>query len=70
MAILVAQRYFVSFSKSWLSNTPGVQTGTQLLYEMHREAVEKEFDDPNTSDIIPFVLDAMIVAVLSQLATN
>ncbi|KAF4966915.1 hypothetical protein FSARC_5448 [Fusarium sarcochroum] len=40
-----------------------------VLHEMHNDAVETEFQDPNTPETIPHVLDAMIVAVLSQ-ATN
>lgn len=38
----------------------------RVLHELHHSAVEEEFKDPNTPDTIPFVLDAMIVAVLSQ----
>lgn len=38
----------------------------RVLDEMHNEDVEKEFQDPYTPDTIPHVLDAMIVAVLSQ----
>lgn len=37
-----------------------------ILYRLHNEAVEAEFDDANTPETIPFVLDALIVAVLSQ----
>lgn len=36
------------------------------LGKLHAEDVEKEFDDENTPETIPHVLDAMIVAVLSQ----
>lgn len=38
----------------------------RVLYDMHNDDVEKEFQDPYTPDTIPHVLDAMIVAVLSQ----
>ena len=38
----------------------------RVLHKMHHEAVAKEFDDENTPETIPHVLDAMIVAVLSQ----
>ncbi|KNG47860.1 base excision dna repair protein [Stemphylium lycopersici] len=37
-----------------------------ILWDLHNDAVEAEFDDTNTPETIPFVLDAMIVAVLSQ----
>lgn len=37
-----------------------------ILYELHNDAVESEFRDANTPETIPFVLDALIVAVLSQ----
>lgn len=40
-----------------------------VLHDMHREAVDKEFADEYTPETIPHVLDAMIVAILSQ-ATN
>jgi endonuclease-3 len=36
------------------------------LKELHQEAVEAEFADENTPDTIPHVLDAMIIAILSQ----
>lgn len=36
-----------------------------VLHEMHHLDVEKEFNDPNTPETIPYVLDAMMVAVLS-----
>lgn len=36
------------------------------LGRLHAEAVEKEFDDENTPETIPHVLDAMMVAILSQ----
>ena len=38
----------------------------RVLYEMHNDAVEEEFKDPNVPDTIPHVLDAIIIAVLSQ----
>ncbi|KAI9159191.1 putative DNA glycosylase [Paramyrothecium foliicola] len=38
----------------------------ELLYKLHNDAVEAEFKDANTPETIPFVLDALIVAVLSQ----
>lgn len=38
----------------------------RVLHELHHDDVEEEFNDPNTPETIPFVLDAMIVAVLSQ----
>lgn len=37
-----------------------------MLNEKHRADVEEEFRDPNTPETIPHVLDAMVVAVLSQ----
>lgn len=37
-----------------------------MLNHRHRAAVEVEFKDPNTPETIPHVLDAMMVAVLSQ----
>jgi endonuclease-3 len=36
------------------------------LKELHQEAVEAEFADENTPETIPHVLDAMIIAILSQ----
>lgn len=41
----------------------------RVLHDMHREAVDEEFKDEYTPETIPHVLDAMIVAILSQ-ATN
>ncbi|KAF5677813.1 base excision dna repair [Fusarium heterosporum] len=38
----------------------------RLLKELHGAEVEQEFKDVNTPKTIPFVLDAMIVATLSQ----
>jgi hypothetical protein len=40
-----------------------------VLHDMHRRAVDNEFKDEYTPETIPHVLDAMIVAILSQ-ATN
>jgi endonuclease-3 len=40
-----------------------------VLHDMHREADDEEFKDAYTPETIPHVLDAMIVAILSQ-ATN
>ncbi|KAF2819315.1 DNA glycosylase [Ophiobolus disseminans] len=37
-----------------------------MLYSLHNSAVEAEFNDTITPETIPFVLDAMMVAVLSQ----
>lgn len=37
-----------------------------VLNQKHRADVEEEFRDPNTPETIPHVLDAMVVAVLSQ----
>ncbi|THY00341.1 DNA glycosylase [Aureobasidium pullulans] len=37
-----------------------------VLHKMHHEAVAKEFADPDTPETIANVLDAMIIAVLSQ----
>lgn len=37
-----------------------------VLHEMHSEAVAEEFNDENTPETIPHVLDAMVIAVLSQ----
>ena len=36
------------------------------LHGLHAEAVKKEFEDENTPDTIPHVLDAMMIAILSQ----
>jgi endonuclease-3 len=38
----------------------------QVLTKLHQQDVQREFDDVNTPETIPFVLDAMIVAILSQ----
>lgn len=38
----------------------------KALDHRHRAAVEEEFNDPNTPETIPHVLDAMMVALLSQ----
>ncbi|KAH6883331.1 hypothetical protein BKA58DRAFT_298201, partial [Alternaria rosae] len=38
----------------------------EVLHKLHNDAVEAEFKDSNTPETIPFVLDALIVAVLSQ----
>ncbi|KFA67526.1 hypothetical protein S40285_07997 [Stachybotrys chlorohalonatus IBT 40285] len=38
----------------------------RILHQMHSDAVEEEFKDPNVPDIIPHVLDAIIIAILSQ----
>jgi endonuclease-3 len=42
------------------------QLAYDTLYKLHNDAVEAEFEDTNTPETIPFVLDALIVAVLSQ----
>ncbi|KAH4094515.1 hypothetical protein HBI68_201280 [Parastagonospora nodorum] len=42
------------------------QIAHDVLYKLHNDAVEAEFNDENTPETIPFVLDAMLVAVLSQ----
>ncbi|CAG5164066.1 uncharacterized protein ALTATR162_LOCUS6604 [Alternaria atra] len=42
------------------------QLAYDILYKLHNDAVEAEFEDTNTPETIPFVLDALIVAVLSQ----
>ncbi|KAL8985151.1 MAG: hypothetical protein Q9205_001065 [Flavoplaca limonia] len=42
------------------------ETAHRVLIKMHGEAVKAEFEDPNTPETIPFVLDAMVVAILSQ----
>jgi len=42
------------------------QLAYDVLYELHNLDVEAEFQDTNTPETIPFVLDTMIVAVLSQ----
>jgi len=36
-----------------------------VLHSRHHAAVEEEFNDPNTPETIPHVLDAMVVALLS-----
>ena len=41
------------------------ESAHRVLKEMHQEAVDEEFKDPNTPETIPFVLDAMVVAILS-----
>jgi endonuclease III len=41
-------------------------TAHRKLSALHSTAVAEEFADPNTPETIPHVLDAMIVAVLSQ----
>lgn len=38
----------------------------RVLHDMHHAEVEKEFEDPNTPETIPHVLDSMMVAILSQ----
>lgn len=38
----------------------------RILNELHREAVDNELSDANTPETIPHVLDAMIIAILSQ----
>jgi len=38
----------------------------RVLKDLHQDAVDQEFNDENTPETIPHVLDAMIVAVLSQ----
>ncbi|TKA33106.1 hypothetical protein B0A50_00659 [Salinomyces thailandicus] len=38
----------------------------RVLDDMHGAAVEEEFRDPETPDCIPHVLDAIVVALLSQ----
>ncbi|KAK5727917.1 hypothetical protein LTR17_012340 [Elasticomyces elasticus] len=45
---------------------PECQEAYRVLDSMHHDAVEEEFNDPNTPDTIPNVLDAMMVAVLSS----
>lgn len=42
------------------------ESAYRTLHKMHHEDVEREFDDPNTPETIPNVLDAMLVAILSQ----
>ncbi|KAK5713503.1 hypothetical protein LTR15_011203 [Elasticomyces elasticus] len=42
------------------------QQAYRVLDSMHHEAVEVEFNDPNTPETIPNVLDAIMVAVLSS----
>ncbi|KAI4615214.1 hypothetical protein J4E83_006940 [Alternaria metachromatica] len=42
------------------------QVAYDILHKLHNTAVEAEFEDTNTPETIPFVLDALIVAVLSQ----
>ncbi|WFD43933.1 hypothetical protein MPSI1_002598 [Malassezia psittaci] len=38
----------------------------KVLKQMHQTDVDKEFSDENTPETIPVVLDALIVAILSQ----
>jgi endonuclease-3 len=42
------------------------QLAYDILYKLHNDAVEAEFQDTNTPETIPVVLDALIVAILSQ----
>lgn len=42
------------------------QLAYDVLYDLHNDTVDAEFEDPNTPETIHFVLDALIVAVLSQ----
>ncbi|KAK3659439.1 hypothetical protein LTR56_001329 [Elasticomyces elasticus] len=42
------------------------QQAYRVLDSMHHDAVEEEFNDPNTPETIPNVLDAMMVAILSS----
>lgn len=42
------------------------QLAYDILHRLHNEDVEAEFQDTNTPETIPVVLDALIVAVLSQ----
>lgn len=42
------------------------QLAYDLLYKLHNDTVEAEFENTNMPDTIPVVLDALIVAVLSQ----
>lgn len=42
------------------------QLAYDILHKLHNDAVEDEFKDSNTPETIPFVLDALVVAVLSQ----
>jgi len=52
---------------SWNRPTPEeCRTTHAKLKELHQAAVESEFADENTPETIPHVLDAMIVAILSQ----
>lgn len=37
-----------------------------VLDELHGAAVEEEFKDPETPESIPYVLDAVVMALLSQ----
>jgi endonuclease III len=46
--------------------TEQCKTAHRELSTLHQEAVDEEFNDPNTPETIPHVLDAMIVAILSQ----
>lgn len=38
----------------------------RVLKKLHSQAVEEEFNDENTPETIPHVLDAVVVAILSQ----
>lgn len=42
------------------------ESAHRILTEMHGEAVKAEFQDPNTPETIANVLEAMVVAILSQ----
>lgn len=47
-------------------NVDDCRIARQILSERHQSEVDKEFEDPDTPETIPHVLDAMIVGVLSQ----
>lgn len=70
-APLASKKYEAWFLKSPFADfgfpTPEACEAEHIaLGKMHREDVEKDFNDENTPEMIPHVLDAMIVAVLSQ----
>lgn len=46
--------------------TEECQVAHRVLKDLHQDAVDEEFSDENTPETIPHVLDAMLIAILSQ----